>query len=129
MALETAFYLVTEEVAIRSGLVESRHRTQDGRFVLNNRDLSRIRFSTDEYVNGLEGVEKITKEQAKKLIRENNYAMGFASGKSNENVNAEVENENENVNTEQTEETTEAEADATETDANENENQNEETEE
>ena len=56
--LETATYLVTKEIAIRSGLVDSRYRIADGRFVLNNRDLSRVRFEPDEYINGLEGVEK-----------------------------------------------------------------------
>ena len=58
--LETATYLVTKEIAIRSGLVDSRYRIADGRFVLNNRDLSRVRFEPDEYINGLENEEKVT---------------------------------------------------------------------
>ena len=75
--LETATYLVTKEIAIRSGLVDSRYRIADGRFVLNNRDLSRVRFEPDEYINGLEGVEKVTHERAKTLIRQNNFAIGL----------------------------------------------------
>ena len=75
--LETATYLVTKEIAIRSGLVDSRYRIADGRFVLNNRDLSRVRFEPDEYINGLEGVEKVTRERAKTLIRQNNFAIGL----------------------------------------------------
>ena len=75
--LETATYLVTKEIAIRSGLVDSRYRIADGRFVLNNRDLSRVRFEPDEYINGLEGVEKVTPESAKTLIRQNNFAIGL----------------------------------------------------
>lgn len=75
--LETATYLVTKEIAIRSGLVDSRYRISDGRFVLNNRDLSRVRFEPDEYINGLEGVEKVTPEHAKTLIRQNNFAIGL----------------------------------------------------
>ena len=75
--LETATYLVTREIAIRSGLVDSRYRIADGRFVLNNRDLSRVRFEPDEYINGLEGVEKVTPERAKNLIRKNNFAIGL----------------------------------------------------
>lgn len=75
--LETATYLVTKEIAIRSGLVDSRYRIADGRFVLNNRDLSRVRFEPDEYINGLEGVEKVTPERAKTLIRQNNFAIGL----------------------------------------------------
>ena len=75
--LETATYLVTKEIAIRSGLVDSRYRIADGRFVLNNRDLSRVRFEPDEYINGLEGVKKVTPERAKTLIRQNNFAIGL----------------------------------------------------
>lgn len=75
--LETATYLVTKGIAIRSGLVDSRYRIADGRFVLNNRDLSRVRFEPDEYINGLEGVEKVTPERAKTLIRQNNFAIGL----------------------------------------------------
>ena len=75
--LETATYLVTKEIAIRSGLVDSRYRIADGRFVLNNRDLSRVRFEPDEYINGLKGVEKVTSEHAKTLIRQNNFAIGL----------------------------------------------------
>lgn len=80
--LETATYLVTKEIAIRSGLVDSRYRIADGRFVLNNRDLSRVRFEPDEYINGLEGVEKVTPERAKTLIRQNNFAIGLEIVKS-----------------------------------------------
>ena len=75
--LETATYLVTKEIAIRSGLVDSRYRIADGRFILNNRDLSRVRFEPDEYINGLEGVEKVTPERAKTLIRQNNFTIGL----------------------------------------------------
>jgi hypothetical protein len=73
MALDTAFYLVTRDIAIRSGLVGKRYRTKDGRYVLDNKDLSRIRFTTDEYINGLNGVEKITEAQAASLIAEAGY--------------------------------------------------------
>jgi hypothetical protein len=73
MALDTAFYLVTRDIAIRSGLVGERYHTKDGRYVLDNKDLSRVRFTTDEYINGLKGVEKITEEQAASLIAEAGY--------------------------------------------------------
>ena len=78
--LETAFYLVTRDIALRSGLIDSRHRVKDGRFVLNDRDLARIRLSTDEYVSGLNGIEKITNSEAKELIKENKYALGDVKG-------------------------------------------------
>ena len=109
--LDSAFYLVTREIAMRSGVIDGRYRTQDDRFILDNKDLSRIRFTTDEYISGLQGVEKIDEMQAKTLIAQNGYKMGL-SGESNdepepenvpeiivseeEQVNAETETENEN---------------------------------
>lgn len=77
MALDTAFYLVTESIAIRSGLIDRRYRTLDGRFILDNKDLSRVRFTTDEYISGLEGVEKITESEAKTLIAQGGYKKGL----------------------------------------------------
>lgn len=89
MALDAAFYFVTKEIAIRSGLVQSRYRIADGRFVLDNKDLSHVRFTTDEYINGLDGVEKTDYETAQTKIAENGYQMGLAE----EPVEQENENE------------------------------------
>jgi hypothetical protein len=88
MALDTAFYLVTRDIAIRSGLVDVRYRTLDGRFILDNKDLSRVRFTTDEYVNGLAGVEKITEAEAQTLIAQGGYKKGLGV----ENPNTELHN-------------------------------------
>lgn len=82
MALDTAFYLVTKEIAIRSGLVDVRYRTLDNRFILDNKDLSRVRFTTDEYVNGLDGVEKITEAEAQTLIAKGGYKKGLMADSS-----------------------------------------------
>lgn len=76
MALATQLYLVTKDIAIRSGLIESRYRIADGRFVLDNKDLSRVRFTPDEYISGLAGVEKVSEEEAETLIAQNGYQMG-----------------------------------------------------
>ena len=76
MALATQLYLVTRDIAIRSGLIESRYRITDGRFVLDNKDLSRVRFTPDEYISGLAGVEKVSGEEAETLIAQNGYQMG-----------------------------------------------------
>lgn len=81
--MDIAFYLVTPDIARRSGLIESRHRTKDGRFILDNRDLSRITLSSDEFVNGLQGIEMISEQEAKHLIAENNYAIGEESDSGN----------------------------------------------
>lgn len=91
MALDSAVYFVTKEIAIRSGLVDSRYRIADGRFVLDNKDLSHVRFTTDEYINGLEGVEKTDNETAQTKIAENGYQMGLEEG-----TETEVENDNNN---------------------------------
>lgn len=95
MALDSSRFLVTQEIAVRSGVIESRYRIADGRFVLDNKDLSRIRFTTDEYINGLAGVEKVTDVVAQRLIAENGYQMGLPKDTDTANTAA-VENENGN---------------------------------
>lgn len=139
--LETATYLVTKEIAMRSGLIQSRYRIADGRFVLNNRDLSRVRFTPDEYINGLEGVEKVSSEYAKTLIRQNNFRIGaeieepvvVEESETTEVETPSVDNQ-ENANTEETivdngEQTEEEQTDAPVIENQENENNNETTEE
>lgn len=87
--IDAANYLVTEEIAIRSGMVDSRYRIADGRFVLNNRDLNRVRFRTDEYINGLAGVEKVSEEEARTLIARNGYRLGRDNSKAQPILDAE----------------------------------------
>lgn len=78
MALEIAFYKVTEDIAIRSGLIAERYRTSDNEhWILDNKDLSRVRFTVDEYINGLSGVEKITENEAETLIALGGYKFGY----------------------------------------------------
>lgn len=74
--IDIAFYLVTKDIAQRAGLVGERYIAPDGRYILDNKDLARIRFTTDEYISGLQGVEKITQAQAKTLIAQGGYNMG-----------------------------------------------------
>lgn len=73
--IESAFYLVTKSIAQRAGLLGQRYATKDGRVVLDNKDLSRVRFTADEYISGLSGVTKISNEQARSLIAQNGYSM------------------------------------------------------
>lgn len=76
MALDTAFYLVSADIAKRSGLYGKRYIAPDGRFILDNKDLSRVRFTTDEYINGLSGVERIPSQSiAQSLIAAGGYNM------------------------------------------------------
>lgn len=71
-------YVVTREIALRTGDIRFKYRTKDGRFIVDNRTLAKIRFTSDEIVNGLNGVEKITEEEAKTLIARGGYKMGEA---------------------------------------------------
>ena len=87
MALEIAFYKVTEDIAIRSGLIAERYRTSDNKhWILDNKDLSRVRFTADEYINGLSGVEKITENEAETLIALGGYKFGYEGLDDDRNV-------------------------------------------
>lgn len=75
--VDVAFYLATEEIARRSGVMQSRYRVPDGRILLDNKDLSNIRLTTEEYLHGLSGIEQIDKNDAMALVRKNGYVMGL----------------------------------------------------
>lgn len=96
MAFDNAVFLVSRDIAIRSGLIQERYRIADGRFVLNNKDLSYVRFTPDEYIDGLKGVERTSDEIAARLIAENGYQMG-------DDVTAQEQQEQEGDKIEQTE--------------------------
>lgn len=100
--LDTAFYLVSRDIAVRSGVVNERYRTADGRFVLDNKDLGRIRFTSDEFVSGLKGIERVDRATAYALIQQNGNKRGPAEEPAVESMPAE-----EPVNEEVTEEATE----------------------
>jgi len=96
MALEIAFYKVTEDIAIRSGLIAERYRTADNKhWILDNKDLSRVRFTADEYINGLSGVEKITENEAETLIALGGYKFGYEGLDENRNVVVDEQEETE----------------------------------
>lgn len=90
--MDSATYLVSEAIAQRSGMIESRYRIADGRFVLNDRDLARVRFTTDEYISGLQGVERVDASYARTLIAQNGFKMGKAKQEESEMVEATPEN-------------------------------------
>lgn len=96
MALEIAFYKVTEDIAIRSGLIAERYRTADNEhWILDNKDLSRVRFTADEYINGLSGVEKITENEAETLIALGGYKFGYEGFDDDGNVVVDEQDETE----------------------------------
>ena len=99
--VDAGLYLVTKEIALRSGMIDTRYRTQDGRFILNDRDLARIRFSPNEYLTGLSGIERISSSEANTLIAKNNNAMGIGEESVQEPI---VEHEEDKTETEQVQE-------------------------
>ena len=109
MGMNITFYKVVENIAQRSGLILERYRTKDMNWILDNNDLRRVRFTPDEYIDGLQGVVKITGTEADALIAENNYQMGYEGLEPNNNNQQEQEEQTETVDeqTEQNDETPE----------------------
>lgn len=66
---EEAYFLAPENVAARTGIKESLYKTKDGKYILSENDLRKVRFSMtpDEFVNGLD-IEIISIAKAKELI-------------------------------------------------------------
>ena len=85
MGMNITFYKVVENIAQRSGLILERYRTKDMNWILDNNDLRRVRFTPDEYIDGLQGVVKITGTEADALIAENNYQMAYEGLEPNNN--------------------------------------------
>ena len=74
--IESGQYIVSREIAERSGLLAHRYRTTDGRYILGASDLARVRLTPGEYVTGLRGVERISDGQAKTLIAKGGFVTG-----------------------------------------------------
>lgn len=103
MGMNITFYKVVENIAQRSGLILERYRTKDMNWILDNNDLRRVRFTPDEYIDGLQGVVKITGTEADALIAENNYQMGYEGLEPNNNQQEQSQEEQEVEQEEQTE--------------------------
>lgn len=71
MAVNNAIYLTSGEIARRAGVYDTAYVTTDLRFVLDIMDMKRVRFEAEEYINGLDGIERVTLEEAERLIAEN----------------------------------------------------------
>lgn len=112
MALDVAYYLASLAILKRAGLENKRYRTADGRYILDNKDLLRVRFTSEEIVKGLP-VEMISKEEVKKLIAQGGYNRSvpaeFIAAQTSANTTEEVTEEaveTTEVTTETTEEVT-----------------------
>lgn len=69
---------MSRAIAERTGRINSRYRTRDGRYIIDNNDLKRLRLTAEEYITGLKGVERIDDTEAKRLIALGGRAMGAA---------------------------------------------------
>ena len=74
--VDIAFFKVTRSIALRTGLLKYRYRTVDNKFIIDNKDLQRVRMTSDEMIHGFSGIEKISLEEVQRLKAENNYKMG-----------------------------------------------------
>ena len=74
-------YSVSADIARRSGVISSRYRTEDGRFLLSERDLQNMRFrmTADEFVHGLDA-KLVSDEEMQELIRKGGYQLGEKAG-------------------------------------------------
>ncbi len=71
--VNNAYYLTDAEVARRAGVYDVAYVTADGKFVLDLADFKRLRLTPEEYIGGVNGVEKVTRERAMALIAENGH--------------------------------------------------------
>lgn len=74
--IDIAYYLATADIAKRCNLIGKRYMSEDGRFIIDNKDLSRLRLTSVEYVEGIKGIEKITHSKARDLVAENGFNFG-----------------------------------------------------
>ncbi len=66
---------VSADIARRAGVIDVRHRTADGEFIINESDLRMIRFEPEEYVRGIAG-QVLAEQEAAKLIEAGGNQIG-----------------------------------------------------
>jgi len=73
---KSIYFSVSADVAERSTLKDVRYRTKDGRFILTDKDLQRVRLLPSEFINGLDAVMLKDKNEADNLIAEGGFVLG-----------------------------------------------------
>lgn len=77
MAVISKYYLAAASIAERTGLITSRYRVRDGRFVLSYMDMKNIRFTPEELISGIgQYIQEVDENEAMRLIIENGYKIG-----------------------------------------------------
>jgi len=96
--IDTALFLVDAVIAQRAGRMAGRYKTEEGKYILNEKDLEHVRFTTEEYLTGLKGVKKITQAEADELIKRGGYELNL-DGNGNDNLNIDLDlDDNGNIN-------------------------------
>ena len=72
---EMKYLKVSADIARRAGVIDVRHRTADGGFIINESDLRMVRFEPEEYVKGIAG-QVLTEQEAAKLIEAGGNKIG-----------------------------------------------------
>lgn len=73
MATNLSYYIVPHQIALRTGDIGNCYKTADGRYVMDSRLLKRIQLTGDEFLNGLNGIERISRNEALTLIAQGGY--------------------------------------------------------
>lgn len=72
---EMKYLKVSADIARRAGVIDVRHRTVDGDFIVNESDLRMVRFDPEEYVKGIAG-QVLTEQEAARLIEAGGHQIG-----------------------------------------------------
>lgn len=72
---EMKYLKVSADIARRAGVIDVRHRTADGEFIINESDLRMVRFEPEEYVKGIAG-QVLTEQEAARLIEAGGNQIG-----------------------------------------------------
>lgn len=72
---EMKYLKVSADIARRAGVIDVRHRTADGEFIINESDLRMARFDPEEYVKGIAG-QVLTEQEAARLIEAGGNQIG-----------------------------------------------------
>lgn len=72
---EMKYLKVSADIARRAGVIDVRHRTADGDFIVNESDLRMVRFEPEEYVRGIAG-QVLTEQEAARLIEADGNQIG-----------------------------------------------------
>lgn len=85
---EMKYLKVSADIARRAGVIDVRHRTADGEFIVNESDLRMVRFEPEEYVKGIAG-QVLTEQEAAKLIEAGGNKIGEVQNENNSELPAE----------------------------------------